>query len=132
MSVDLSNDFLLLDFLENITYSPRVDDDTFAPSVTMVALKRADKKSYTDIDLELAEQNVIWYCWTKGMSDQSIVPKRADKFLTSNNVTWIVERVIVDDRTMKFTLECYKELNETVEGLEGFMLLETGGGMEFR
>lgn len=131
LTLDLSNDWQSFDFLEEISYSQRIDDTDFYPPQSVTALKRDTQKKFNDFSsVELSRKEGIWQIWTSSMTS-AFAPKRGDKFeRLADSSIWVVESVDFWIQTTLWVLQCYEE-QTPIEDDVGFLLLETGGGLEF-
>lgn len=115
MSFDVSNDWLLFDWIESISYFTRQSDTEYSSAQTAMALKREDKKEYVEDSFggELAKHEVKWEVFVTSMSP-TFIPLRGDYF-TADTVTgttsWQVEAVDYCDKTSRYRLWCKQKDN---------------------
>lgn len=113
MPLDVSDDWMVFDWLQDITYYERQGETQFGVGVSAQALKREDNKGY-ELSLEQIElglHGATWEVWANTFA-QSIVPKRGDKFTASGITgvkTWLVETVDYSDRTTRYRLGCLQK-----------------------
>ncbi len=108
--MDLSQDFLLLDFLESITYYPRTSESTYATPVIMLALRFENQKHLIDgqqhTNALMNESTFI--VGNAGMASLVAQLKSGDKFVDGASVTWVVETAHYDSVIAEWELHCFK------------------------
>lgn len=108
--LDVSNDYLIFDWTEPISYFPRLTELTYlGPYFCNHALKREDLKKYIlgDLQIELSQHQVIWEIWKADMSTV-FIPKREDKFIRQlDSSVWVVEDVSYSDKSTRYRLTTY-------------------------
>lgn len=128
MTLNLKNDWQKIVFRENISYSSRIDDQSYTPPFTITALKTEIKKTYDEFgSVETSQIRANFHVWETSTTEV-LVPKRGDYFIRSSDSSeWHVEKVAdYDSVTGKYRLECYQLIDPVDK--HGFLLLQDGIG----
>jgi len=107
---DISNDYLLFDLTQTVTYYVRTGESTFASSASVTnVLVDIEQKEPLLNKWDFQQRNAWFTLWVNTLN--SIVPKRGDKIVDASNGTWIVEHVQDQDliKCKKFCVYCQED-----------------------
>ncbi len=105
--MDISLDYLMLDFLQTITFFVRTGEDSYDGGTTIqnVLIDNEYKEPLLD-NVDFKQRNSYFSLWIAELN--GIVPKRGDKIVDSANTNWNI--VLVNDqdliKTQKFCCKC--------------------------
>jgi hypothetical protein len=112
VTLDLADDFLVVDNLEDVTYFVKTSDGaTPYPTGVDVAdvLRRATDKSLLANDKSLARGSTVFHMWTANLGD--ITPKVNDRVEDADTTTWTVKTVELQTLGTRYKLTCAKEVS---------------------
>ncbi len=117
MELDVSEDWRIFDWLQEIQYQSRLSPTTWGSNVSMQALKRENNKESHkgNLLLNINYNEAIWSTWVSAMSSP-VVPKIGDRFTAvgvTGNKTWNVLGVDYCDRTTRYRLHCKQGDNQS-------------------
>ena len=102
-------DYLLLDFLQTVTYYVRSNETTWASGATVnnCLLDNEVKESLNDGNSEFSYRTSYWSLWTNELG--GIVPQKGDKFTDPAGTEWIVLNCNDQDlvKCAKYCLQAY-------------------------
>lgn len=111
MSLNLSNDWQVVDDLQSLSYSSKTGEGTYA---TAVSVPNAYWEDLDELDYKINPSLLqrlarAVHVWTNQLS--GIVPKMSDKIQDQGNLTWYVTRVEYYDLdksgVQRYRLTCY-------------------------
>lgn len=107
---DVSNDFLVFDWEDSVTYYQRNTDTSFGIGQTIThCLHREEHKDTTANDYlnaDLIKQYTTWEIWSNNVE---FIPIRGDKIVDTDGRTWIVETIDYCDRISRYRLRCFEQ-----------------------
>lgn len=110
---DISNDWLLFDWVEDLVYYSRLSESIYSSAQQCQGLKREDHKEYSfgSIKDEVGHHEATWQVFATSMV-VPFIPLRGDRFTVSGisgNKGWTVEDVDYCDKTSRYRLRCRQE-----------------------
>ena len=108
-SPDLTLDYLMIDFLQSVSFYSRVNDTTLASPVTVnnCLIDNEVKESLNDGNSEFAYRTSYWTMWTHELG--ALVPKKGDEFIDAAGQTWNVLNCNDQDKVKcgKYCMQAY-------------------------
>lgn len=100
MTLDLSDDYEVVDNLQTVTYYTKTAESTWTSSSISNVLKRVTTKV---LNGAVRVTGATFHVWN---SQTAVTPKANDKLTDSEGFTWVVQQVMVETLNSRFKLVC--------------------------
>ena len=109
--LDVSEDFLVVDNLESITFYSRLSDGTYAAGIYVpYCLRRAQRHQFQQGGDWVAVVDMNWHIWRDNLP--TVIPKAQDKIIAIiDNTSWIIAPVNFDTWVTRYALPCKRLLD---------------------
>lgn len=107
MALDISNDYLLLDFLENVTVRSRTAQSTWLQGAAVGIRFDHERKMDTDqYESDVSDELIGFVLWQNSFVGPFNSLKRGDQVITGDGRLWIILSTEYDPKAKSFRCYC--------------------------
>lgn len=112
MSIDVTNDMDIFDYLQDGVFYSRNFDDTFTPHPDIECLRRVINKHPTSAGVGVVQQDsTIWHIKKSDMDTAVLVPRFQDRILDTSGDYWWIEKYTLETLGSRYRCETTRVKN---------------------